>query len=71
MDSKTITVEVKCRWCGKLHYIKIYESDLEKLYSGDLRPSKLYYLTPAERELLISQTCNDCWNRMFPEDCEY
>lgn len=26
------------------------------------------HLTASERELLISQTCDDCWNRMFRDE---
>tara|TARA_E500000178_G_C16353467_1_gene458536 strand:+ start:266 stop:415 length:150 start_codon:yes stop_codon:yes gene_type:complete len=26
------------------------------------------YLSSAERELIISQTCDDCWKSMYGED---
>ena len=30
----------------------------------------LHYLTAAERELLISGTCDICWKKMYPNDDE-
>lgn len=70
MEHETVIVEIKCRWCGKVHYVKVRKSDFESFCNGDMRASGFYYLSPAEHELFISQTCDDCWNKMFPEDEE-
>lgn len=72
-DRETVTVRIRCRWCGRYVNVKLYESDYEKIINGQISPTSLYYLDPAERELFISQTCDDCWNKMFAdeEDEEY
>tara|TARA_B100001778_G_scaffold48949_1_gene36226 strand:- start:885 stop:1031 length:147 start_codon:yes stop_codon:yes gene_type:complete len=44
-------------------------ADLESWLAGEVYiQDALDYLTPAERELLISQTCDTCWKRMWGED---
>lgn len=68
LDRNTVIIEVKCRWCGKLTYIEVYESDFEDFCNGRMRASDFHYLKSSERELLISQTCDDCWNKMFPDE---
>lgn len=67
MDHEIITVEIRCRWCGNTYRVKVRKSDFDKYCNGDMRASGFYYLTPAERELFISQTCDNCWQRMFSE----
>ena len=36
--------------------------------SGELIQDALPYLSASEREMLISGTCDDCWQKMFPVD---
>lgn len=60
-------VQVRCVCCGKPHTLKVNEKDYE-LYLSQNRPhiqDIFPYLSPAERELLISRTCEECWNKMF------
>ena len=55
--------------CGSKHVIMVERGDLESWLAGEVYiQDALHYLTPAERELLISQTCDDCWKRMWGED---
>ena len=42
--------------------------DMEAWVSGDKYIQEaLPYLTAAERELLISQTCDNCWQEMYDD----
>ena len=36
--------------------------------AGELIQNALPELSDEERELLISKTCDSCWNKLFPED---
>ena len=60
---------VHCRACGKEHILMVGVEDYlvfdmpNRPHIQDIFP----YLTPAERELLISGICGECWKRMFPE----
>ena len=66
--SKTV-VKIPCEHCHKVYEIEVEENDLkeyvqpphERRLIQDIFP----YLTPQERELLISHTCNKCWKDMF------
>jgi len=61
--------ETSCVHCGSKHVIMVDRADLESWLAGEVYiQDALDYLTPAERELLISQTCDTCWKRMWGED---
>ena len=69
---------VSCRMCCKKTTLLVSREDLD-IYSSPNRPHVqdiFPYLSPAERELLISGICPDCWDSMFPiededeEDCD-
>ena len=45
--------------------------DIESWLSGDKYiQDALAYLSAADRELLISNTCDDCWKNLYGEDAE-
>ena len=63
-------IAVVCRKCRKSHDLLVSIGDVhawkvQGVYIQDAMP----YLSAGERELLISQTCDDCWKEMFG-DCE-
>lgn len=65
-------VQVQCRLCGKEHTLLVNRDDWDVFNS---RPRPLIqdifpYLSPNERELLISRTCDECWAKVFPPDEE-
>ena len=66
--SKTI-VKVPCRVCDKVYELEVEENDLKEYvqppHERRLIQEIFPYLTPQERELLISHTCNKCWKEMF------
>ena len=61
---------VHCVQCGQLCEVAAYKSDIVEWQNGKYAEDAFPYLTADERELLISRTCPDCWDRMFPEESE-
>lgn len=62
---------VKCRCCGHTYTLEVEEKDaIEYMFSDSRRfvQDIFPYLTPGDRELLISQTCNKCFHEMFGQD---
>ena len=56
---------VVCEECGEVFDIAVDFEDLLNWKAGELVQNAFPYLTPSERELLISQTCGDCWNQLY------
>ena len=64
-------LEVPCRHCGILYTILADREDVTAWLSGSgYIQDILGYLSPAERELLISGTCDNCWKNMFGDDLD-
>lgn len=71
MDGRMDTIEIQCLSCGSMNEIVCDPQDLQnwrdgKGYIQDL----LHYLSDADRELLISGTCDDCFTSMFGSEEE-
>lgn len=65
-------VTVTCIMCNTEHTLLVNREDWD-VYNRPCRPhiqDIFPYLSPDERELLISGTCNKCWNEIFssPDD---
>lgn len=61
-----IDIFVRCRKCGELFIIKkVDHQDYKDWCSGIKIQEALSGLSNSERELLVSQTCGECWNKMF------
>ncbi len=63
------TLSVTCRLCNKEHLIICCKSDLDKWQNreGHIQDI-LHYLSADQRELLISGTCGECFDGLFPPD---
>lgn len=60
---------VTCKQCGVTYQILANREDVSKWMQGDSYiQDVLYYLTSSEREMFISQTCDNCWKNMFGEE---
>lgn len=57
-----------CRHCGKTYQLTIPEEALAKWRNGEHLQVAWPQGTAAERELLISRTCGDCWDAIFGND---
>lgn len=56
---------VTCHMCNTDHEIKVDPFDYERWQQGELIQNVMPYLTAGERELLISQTCDPCFKKLF------
>jgi len=63
-------IKVTCVHCGITYDVLANPEDIILWQSGcgGNINNCMPYLSVAERELLISRTCNDCWNNLFGED---
>ena len=69
-DSRLPTL-IPCVQCGQEFTVYVSSQDMRDWLAGsgyiqDLMP----YLSPAERELLISGTCGPCFDSMFSLDMD-
>lgn len=61
-----LEIKVKCNLCGSVYVVFVDSGRYNKWIEGegfiqDIMPE----LTPEERELLISQTCDSCFDIIF------
>lgn len=66
-DNRNTEIITQCPICGKQHKVLVREEDWE-LYNSPDRPRVqdiFPYLSPAERELLITGIDDECFNKMF------
>lgn len=66
-DNRDYEIKVTCRHCKREFTLKVRVEDY-LLFDMPNRPhiqDIFPYLTPAERELLLSNTCDECWKKMF------
>lgn len=63
-----VNFEAFCKLCGKVVVLQVNEEDLDEYFNTPRNERRLvqdifHYLTPEERELLISNTCDDCFKK--------
>ena len=59
----------QCRCCGKVERIVANVNDFIAWQGGSLIQDAMPYLSAGGRELLVSKTCEPCFDAMFAE-CE-
>lgn len=66
-----MTISKNCVECKCLveFDVKAEDYDLWK-EGGELIQEALWYVTPDNREMLISGICGKCWNELFKEESE-
>lgn len=70
-DGRTVKLTRKCVDCGEDVSMFVRPEDAEQFRAGAGYVQDIFpYLTPAERELLISGACGPCFAKMFPPDEE-
>ena len=65
-----IDYPIQCELCGKTLVLKVDPKDLDEYYDTPRNERRLaqeifHYLTPQERELIMSLTCSECWEKMY------
>tara|TARA_Y100001938_G_C8072496_1_gene423986 strand:+ start:268 stop:492 length:225 start_codon:yes stop_codon:yes gene_type:complete len=64
-------LELECAHCDYEEKITVPEADYDAWMGGmKLIQDVFDYLTPAQRELMLSNTCDTCWNKFFPNSEE-
>lgn len=64
-----LIITISCIYCHKQHDVVVKEEDYKKWISGEYVIQKCFpYLTPGDREILISGVCNDCFNKYFSDE---
>ena len=60
---------IRCRHCRESYIVPISEQEyLNWINKGTFIQDEFPQLDSNERELLISQTCGNCWNKIFNTD---
>ena len=60
-------IDVTCWNCGSQHTICVQKENYDKwVNEEELIQDALWDKTADERELLMSGTCGDCWDKLFP-----
>lgn len=59
------TIDVKCCMCDRVFTIQVKLEDYNAWLAGKYTQDAFPYLSVGERELLISNTCNNCFDSIF------
>jgi len=69
MDRKVIRVGARCRMCSKVVTLDLTDEEFVRYQAWEQRKmliqDALPNVSPEVREVFISGTCGECWNRMF------
>ena len=60
-----ITLEIVCPFCGEVHFVNVFESELEAYENGALAQVAFPNLSVTEREQIISGLCPRCQDSFF------
>lgn len=67
-SKETINLTVTCPVCGLTSNVTVNKKDYEAWKAGARIQNALSYLPAAQRELLMTGICNDCWDSMFSKE---
>jgi hypothetical protein len=65
-----ITVNIICHMCSALTTFNVPRDGYQAWQEGTLIQKALPGLSPSQRELLISGTCDTCFDKLFAEEDE-
>ena len=65
MAKEKTTMWTTCRKCNDQVEMKVNIDDVTAWENGKLIQDAMPYLTPDEREILISGTCGPCFDNMY------
>lgn len=70
INLKEVDIVKSCVCCHSVHDIYVNFNDWCDWDDGALAVEAFPYLEPAEREMLISGICPECWKKMWGDDDE-
>lgn len=63
-----VVVNTICPECGRRHYLGMTVDDFRD-YAADCLVDEVFPDEPTDvRELLITGTCPECWDKLFPKE---
>ncbi len=68
MENNTITVEATCGMCRQTKALQLPASGYAAYKAGMLIQRAMPSVPEGDRELLISQICGPCFDKLFEED---
>ena len=61
-----VVVPTFCPYCGQVHNVTVEHADLLRWNARQGHIQDIFpYLSPAERELILSGICDSCWDKLF------
>lgn len=70
LNIDVVDIPAECPVCKTKSLIRVAKTDYERYKGGTLIQNAFPYLTPDEREAIMTGICPECWNKMFPVDDE-
>lgn len=71
VDNRSDIVNIECTLCSTVYTIIYNREDMINWLSGQsFIQDSMPYLSASEREILISGTCGECFDKMFPQDLD-
>jgi len=68
-EVSAVEIKITCKLCRTLHLLKVNPSDLDRWNRRQGLVQEIFpYLSPGERELLVSQICGDCFDSICGEE---
>ena len=64
--NSTITKTYNCNHCDHAEDITFWFDDYANWKDGEYIQFALDYLTPSQREIMLSATCGKCFDEFFP-----
>lgn len=68
IDDLDFELECACNHCDYAENILVHESDYIAWHNGVLIQDAFPYLTDGQRELMISNTCDTCFDKFWPDN---
>ena len=65
-----MNIDVTCWKCNTEHLISVEREAYESWQNGELIQDALFMLSADQREMLLSGTCGECWDKLFPNEDE-
>ena len=66
-DPMDLDIELSCNHCDYEENLSVSECDYIAWHNGKYIQDAFPYLTAGQRELMLSNTCDDCWQKFSPE----
>jgi len=66
--TNTYDLHYVCYECQRPVVINVNADDWKAWQHGELIQNAMPYLSSAEREIMISGICGDCFDKLFPPD---